>query len=111
MMLWFTALVFTIASFIWKSQLFFPLMAGLFWIATAYSTVQINFMGFGDINPIIYTHELDDWYGDVALFRLLAYTGIIHFIYAIYNGLMMSRHDIDNAVKRDTVLEDTRKWR
>ena len=67
---WITALIFSIAAFIWKKEYFFPMFAGLFWLSTAYSMVQIHYLGFGSQNVIIYDHEMDDWYGDVPLFWL-----------------------------------------
>lgn len=70
-LLWTTAIIFSIAAFKWKREYFFPLFAGFFWLATAYSMVQIHYVGYGSTNIIIYDHELGDWYGDVPVFYLL----------------------------------------
>lgn len=110
-MLWISALIFTILSFYWRAQLMFPIFAFLFWIATAYSMVQVDFVGFGSQNVITYNLELGDKYGDTQVFRLLGGLGLIMIIYAFYNLLVMGREDIQNLDKRDTLLERSRGWK
>lgn len=110
-MLWITAIIFTILSFYWRAQLVFPLFAFLFWIATAYSMVQVDFVGFGSVNVITYNLELGDKYGDTQVFRLLGGVALIMLIFGFYNFLIMSRHDIQDTLKRDTLLERSNRWK
>lgn len=110
-LLWFTTLVFAICSFIWRRQMFFPVLTAVYFLSTAFSMVQIDYVGFGSTSVITYNHEMGDWYGDEELFYLLSYTGFIFFIFALWNGLAMSKHDIEAAERGEPVIEDTRDWR
>jgi hypothetical protein len=111
-LLWVTAVIFTLATFIWRAQVLFPLLTSFFWLFTAYSMVQINYMGFGSTNPIIYSHELGDWYGDIELFYFLTGIGLIMLIYSFYVGLVLSKHDVELVQQgRASGFEDTRGWK
>jgi len=111
---WMTALVLTLAAFHWKRTLPLMFLAGLFWITTGYSTVQIDFIGFGSSNVIIYDHELDDWYGDISLFWLLTGVGSILIVYTFYNFIHLFRSDL-NEIERhggeNRIFEETKDWK
>jgi len=67
------------------------MFAGLFWLATAYSMVQIHFVGFGSTNIIVYDHELGDWYGDIPVFYLTASIFIMMMIKTFYQVFLQFR--------------------
>jgi len=81
---WVTALIFTICAFTFKREYYFSLFAGFFWLTTAYSMVQIHYVGFGSTNIIIYDHELGDWYGDIGLYWLTWANFIMMMILTFY---------------------------
>jgi hypothetical protein len=96
---WITALVFTICAFIWKREYYFSMFAALFWLTTAYGMVQINFIGFGSTNVIIYSHEMDDWYGDVGLFWLVWSNFIMMILLTFYRVFVAFRGGGEDMLK------------
>ena len=103
-LLWVTALVFTICSFIFRKHVLFPLLAFVFWSACALSMQDIDFIGFGSVNVINYSWNLGDHSGDIGLMYLLHLCGIMMFLYALYNGLLLAKRDIENL--EDGKLQD-----
>jgi len=100
-LLWITSLVFTVCSFVkdWRKLMIFPLLAGVFWNVTALSLTQIHYVGYGSTNIIIYSHELGDWSGDVGLMYLCHGVGVIMLVFALYNGLLVAKGDLDMVEK------------
>ncbi len=100
-LLWLTSLVFTISSFVkdWRKLMIFPLLAGICWNVTALAFVQVHYVGYGSTNIIIYTHELGDWSGDIGLIYLMHGVGVIMLAFAIYNGLLVAKGDLDIVEK------------
>jgi hypothetical protein len=109
-MMWMTSLIFTLASFVtkWRKYVIFPLLAGLFWNATALIMTQIHYVGMGSQNVIVYSHELGDWSGEVGIVWLIHGVGIIMFCWAIYNGLLTARTDVEMALRGDWEFERLR---
>lgn len=93
-MLWVSALLFTISSFIWNRAILFPLLASVFWLSLAIGSQQLDFVGYGAQNIITYTHELDDWTGDIGLMYLFYGCGVTMILYSLYTALMISRDEL-----------------
>jgi hypothetical protein len=100
-----------VSSFIWRKKSFITFFAGFFWIATAYSMVQIDYLGFGSMNVIQHDVELGDRYGDTTIFYLLASFGLIMMAVGFFDVLSGTQEAVTDAYEgRWQVAEDTRKW-
>ena len=109
---WISALIFTILYFKWPRQFFLGILSGVFWIAMAYSTVQVDFIFAGSVNPILYNHELGDWYGETELMYLLGSVGVLMFIFTFGNLLTAAKDDVvDHWEGKIQPLETLRRAR
>jgi len=107
-LLWISTLVFTVCSFIWRDQVFFPMISGVFWFALAMSFIQVHYIGYGSTNIIVYDSEQidDNIYGMRPLMYLFAFTGIMMWVYGLYAILKSMRKDIPEAVEGNYEIWD-----
>ena len=96
---WVTAVIFTICAFTFKREYYFSMFAALFWLTTAYSMVQVHYVGYGSTNIIVYDHELGDWYGDIGLYWLCWSNFIMMVILTFYRVLTNFRKGGETMLK------------
>jgi len=105
MLLWITALLFTVCSFVWRGQLFFPLICFLLWNALAIFGTTIEFVGFGSTNVLpIYSKGMGDpsWEWMIGLSWVFHGLGMGMLLFGIYDTLIVARSavvDLDEGVK------------
>jgi hypothetical protein len=106
LMLWLTTLVFTIASFIWKEILFFPILSFVLWNVLALLSGDITYVGFGSQAVIAQTYEGGDPEIGYSLIYLMHGIGVMMLLYGFGNLWGQARKDINDGFsgkRRDTI--------
>jgi hypothetical protein len=106
LMLWLTTLVFTIASFIWRDILFFPVLSFALWGCLALLSGDITYVGFGSVNVISQTYKGGDPEIGYQLIRIMGGVSIMMLLYGFGNLWGKARKDLNDGLsgkRRDTI--------
>jgi hypothetical protein len=111
MLLWITALLFTVCSFVWRGQLFFPLICFLLWNVLAVFSTSIEFIGFGSTGVLpIYSKQMGDpsWEWMTGLAWVFHGMGVAMLLFAIVDTFLVARSavvDLDEKMKNGKPYE------
>jgi hypothetical protein len=97
MMLYLTALVFTVASFIWSDKLFIIILCFVLWESTAVMGMSITYVGFGSQNIITQTYSLGDPNLPIGTAYPAIGMGIMMLVYG-FGTMWGQAHDDMNAL-------------
>ena len=99
LIIWGSAILFTILTFYRRDVLLFPLLAGGHWFILAQGVQDIDFV-FGDgLNTVRWTADLMDFTGTLALPYFFSGIGIVMFIVGLYHLMVISKEGVDHAFK------------
>lgn len=111
-LIWVSALLFTVFTLIYPRKFFIGVICSMFWTAAAYSMVQVHFLFAGSTNPILYDHELGDWYGETTLMYMVGAIAVIMMINTVNNLLIAAKDDVQDHYSGDIQpLENLRRNR
>lgn len=101
---WLTSIVFTILALHYnrsgdkEKHPVLWILCFVLWNATAISTQQVHYVGYGSQNIIVYDHEMGDWSGDLGIIYMLHGVGVFCLLYFFYTMLRLSKEELQGGV-------------